>query len=61
MTTPTEFRAILGAPIYLRDEAEEEEWWAAVAAERGMSLDEFDLRCDNLPAPAPAEEEFQHE
>ena len=32
-------------PVCQRIEAEEEAWWAAVAAERGMTLAEFDARC----------------
>lgn len=50
-------------PIYQRDEADEEAWWAGVAAARGFaSLDEFDQFCGNTPVrePEPVEEVFQH-
>lgn len=59
--TPKEFRPVIRVPFSQRTEAEEDEWWAAVAEELGFaSLEVFDRFCGNLPAE-PEEEVFQHE
>lgn len=38
-------------PVCQRTTAEEEAWWAAVAAERGLTLAEFDARCGVVVEP----------
>lgn len=61
MRHPTPVRPRLGTPMVQRSADEEDEWWAAVAEERGFAtLREFDQFCGNLPAEAP-EEVFDHE
>lgn len=40
-------------PVYLRSEAEEEAWWEQVAADAGMTLEEWDAWCE-LAATEPA-------
>lgn len=44
-------------PVWKRSEAEEELWWAIVAAGQGMTLAEFDARCGVEPQEEETDEQ----